>query len=475
MSIKKLSCLFCASLFIIGCKQNNIEFDKQASAVKKPNVILIMADDLGYGDLGVYGQQKIKTPNIDKLAAEGMKFNQHYAGAPVCGPSRATLLTGLHTGHSAVRGNPKWTNSGNPVELGASDITIGDVFKSAGYNTALIGKWAMADAKEINVEAMPNSRGFDHFFGYKTHIEAHHYYWHRLFKNNTPYVLNENDYSLKKGKYTHDLFTEDALSYVEKNVDEPFFLFLSYTIPHLEVTVPEDSKLNYQKLDWPKRKMKTDGHYKNDEEGHTAYAGMVSRMDRDIGVLMDKIKSLGLDDDTLVIFTSDNGHEYDSLKKPFFNSNGPFRGMKRDLYEGGIRMPLIARWPNKIEKNSESDHVSAFWDFLATACDIASVEMCPKSDGLSFLPTLLGTNNQVKHDFLYWEFNEKKGPMQAILMDNWKLLKSENNLELYNLTLDEGEVNNLANNEVEIVTKLLAKLKKARTPHPEFTLERINR
>ncbi|WP_158966310.1 arylsulfatase [Paraglaciecola sp. L3A3] len=458
---------------VLGCSVKDTKTSQSKQSQQKPNVIFILADDLGYGDIGAYGQQKIKTPNIDKLALEGIKFNQHYAGSPVCGPSRASLLTGMHTGHSKVRGNPRWTNSGKPVELGESDITVGDVFKSAGYNTAIIGKWAMADAKETNIEAMPSSKGFDYFFGFKTHKEAHHYYWHRLFKNNEPYILTENDFAQKKGKYTHDLFTDQALNFVDKNKDDPFFLYLAFTIPHLELTVPEDSKKPYQILDWPKRKMNTKGHYKNDEEGHTAYAGMVSRMDRDIGVLMDKLKSLGIDDNTLVIFTSDNGHEYDRLKQPFFNSNGPFRGMKRDLYEGGIRMPFIARWPNKIQQNTETNHVSAFWDFMATACDITKVDECPSSDGISYLPTLLSQDKQVKHDFLYWEFNERKGPIQAVVQDNWKLIKNSKGLELYDLSQDKAESNNLIHAQPALAVKLLTKLEGARTPHPEFTLQQL--
>jgi len=439
----------------------------------RPNIIYILADDLGYGDVGVNGQNKIKTPNIDQLAHEGIRFTQHYAGATVCGPSRASLLTGFHTGHSSIRGNPVWTNSGKPVDLKPEDITLAEMLKSNGYTTAAIGKWGLSETEDSHwLDSMPLQQGFDYFFGLKGHLAAHHYYWHRLFENNQPFELKDNDYMNNKGVYTHDLFTEKAIDYVKQQTsDKPFFLYLAYTIPHLALTVPEDSKKQYLDLGWPKRKMNTEGHYRNDAEGNTTYAGMVSRMDRDIGKLLKELKQQGLDENTLVIFTSDNGHEYD---KGFFNSNGKFRGHKRDLYEGGIHMPFIAKWPGMIKANSTSDHISAFWDMMPTFCDLSGANECPKSDGISMKKALLGQPDQEEHEFLYWEFNESKGPLQAIRKDNWKLLKRfKKPIELYDLSKDVSESKNIAKDNPELVNVLSEKMFSTRTYHPEFTLKKL--
>ncbi len=458
-----------------GVVENKAQSVASSDNEQRPNIIFILVDDLGYGDLGSYGQTKTKTPNLDRLADEGVRFTDHYAGSTVCGPSRASLLTGFHTGHSPIRGNPRWTNSGKPVELKPEDVTVAEVLKDAGYQTALIGKWGMADGKEFNLDAMPNQQGFDYFFGYKTHTEAHHYYWHRLYKNNEEFIIEGNDYLTNTGKYTHDLFTEEALSYVENvNKDEPFFLYLSYTIPHLAMTVPEDSKQQYLDLGWPERKMNTKGHYKNDPEGNVAFAGMVSRMDRDIGSLMQLLEQQGISDNTLIIFTSDNGHEYD---RDFFDSNGKLRGKKRDLYEGGIRVPFIAKWPEKIPAGQVSDHVSSFWDFMATTCDVAQVSSCPANDGISYLPSMAGdTAGQKQHDYLYWEFNERQGPIQAIRQGHWKLVKFKDKpAELYDLSVDISEQHDVAAQHEAITQSLVEKLELSRTDHPEFPLQPVKR
>ncbi|WP_228445552.1 arylsulfatase [Thalassotalea sp. HSM 43] len=460
-----------------GCvaEQPTSDSRENATSATPPNIIYILADDMGYGDLGSYGQRKTKTPNLDALAHQGMRFTQHYAGSTVCGPSRASLLTGLHTGHSPIRGNPAWTNSGTPVDLKPQDITIAEMLKDNGYKTAVIGKWGLSEAKEDNnahLPAMPNQQGFDYFYGLKAHLDAHHYYWHRLFENNQPFVLEDNDYLNNEGVYIHDLFTDKALEYVaQQDAEQPFFLYLSYTIPHLALTVPEDSKQQYLDLGWPKREMDTQGHYRNDAEGNTTYAGMISRMDDDIGKLMQTLEQHGLANNTLVIFSSDNGHEYD---RGFFDSNGALKGRKRDLYEGGIRVPFIARWPGKIAANSESDHVSAMWDMMSTFCDFAGAKQCPKNDGISMANTLLGDGKQLQHDYLYWEFNEREGPLQAIRHGDWKLVKRYNKpLELYNLAKDIGETNNIAKQHPDIVTQLAKQIEASRTPHPEFTLKKL--
>ncbi|MDQ8183781.1 arylsulfatase [Pelagicoccus sp. SDUM812005] len=443
-----------------------------AHATSKPNIIFIMADDLGYGDVGFNEQERIKTPNLDQLAREGMVFTDHYSGSTVCMPSRGCLLTGKHLGHATIRGNPRWTASGTAVDLRPEDVTIAEELKRAGYHTGVVGKWGLAEASD---DSLPTRQGFDYFYGYRNHKDAHHYYWPDLWENESIAHLPENDVENTKGKYVHDLLTDAALRFIDQNSDQPFFLYLAYTIPHYELTVPEDSKRQYQDLNWPERKMKK-AHYRHDREGNVTYAGMVSRMDRDIGRLIERLQEQGLDEKTLVIFTSDNGPEYERNDR-FFNSSGPLRGGKRDLYEGGIRVPFVARWPSKIDPGTKSDHVSAFWDFLPTACEIANIQPTDTVDGLSYLPTLLSqTKRQKQHDYLYWEFNEKQGPIQALRKDKWKAVrKGEQDLELYDLSKDLSEENDISHQHPEIARKLNQAIDAARTPHPEFPLLPIDR
>jgi len=445
------------------------------AAPERPNIILIVADDLGYGDVGSYGQSKIRTPVLDQLAAEGIRFTNFYAGSTVCAPSRASLLTGLHSGHSPVRENPRWTKSGHPVDFGLEDHLFSEVLQDAGYSTAIIGKWGMAEDKRVedlaSNPAMPLQQGFDYFFGHRHHADAHHYYWSKLYENNDVYLLEGNDYETNTGQYTHDIFTEKALEYIDGQAGEkPFLLYLAYTIPHKAITVPNDSKEPYLELGWPERNMNTEGHYKHDAEGNTAFAGMVSRMDRDIGRIRKLLEEKGIDENTLILFTSDNGHEYDD---GFFDSNGPLRGMKRDLYEGGIRVPTIAWWPGHVPSNTVSSHVGAFWDVLPTFCELATDAECPASDGVSFLPTLLGSKeNQEQHEFLYWEFNESRGPIQAVRSADWKLVRFFGEPpELYDLSTDIGEENDVAERYPDVVQRLMALIKSARVEHPEFPLE----
>ncbi|MEP0418088.1 MAG: arylsulfatase [Cyclobacteriaceae bacterium] len=429
-------------------------------AQQKTNIIYILADDLGYGDLGCFGQQKILTPEIDQMAAEGMKFTQHYAGSTVCGPSRASLLTGLHSGHSPVRGNPLWTFIGNPVDMPRSQITVAKELKRAGYVTGIVGKWGMAEA---DLESMPLNQGFDYFYGYRKHKTAHYYYPEILWENNDPFHPEGNDEYNAKGQYSHDSFTSKAVEFVQQNADTSFFLYLAYTIPHQELTVPEDSKAPYKNLGWPKRE--TGRHH---EPGNVTYAGMVSRMDRDIGRLLDELNDLGIAENTLVIFTSDNGPEFDN---GFFDSNGPLTGKKRDLYEGGIRIPFIAYWPNHIKAGSTSEHVSAFWDFFPTACELAGVEPSTRIDGISYLPSLLG-ERQAEHNYLYWEINVHEGPIQAVRKDNWKAVKFYNKpIELYDLSEDVGENNNLAEAKPKKAEELMNLIGSARSYNPAFLLE----
>ena len=436
------------------------------SKKQKPNIIFILADDLGYGDVGFNGQDKIKTPNIDRIAAEGIVFKNHYAGSTVSGPSRACLMTGKHTGHCTVRGNPRWTLSGNPVDISDSDITVAEELKRAGYTTGVLGKWGLAEKLD---EGMPHKQGFDFFLGFCRHTTAHHYYPENLWRNDKLEKQEGTITQEKKGKYSHDTFTSEALNFIETNKEKPFFLYLAYTIPHYELTVPEDSKEQYKDKNWALRKMKP-AHYLHDENGHVTYAAMVSRMDRDIGRILKLLKTQGLDENTIVIFTSDNGHEYDNTKNEFFNSNGVFRGRKRDLYEGGIHVPFAARWVGHIKAGTSSDHLSAFWDFLPTACDIAGIKTKTNTDGISYLHALTG-KKQKKHDYLYWEFNEKKGPIQAVRKDKWKAVKFLNkDLELYNLSNDPAEKTNLAAKYPDKVKEMTEIIAGARTEHPEFPL-----
>ncbi|MEP0366342.1 MAG: arylsulfatase [Cyclobacteriaceae bacterium] len=458
------------TIYLVGCggAQTN---DSDNQQIPKPNIIFILADDLGYGDVGFNGQTKIKTPVLDQMATEGVVFTQHYAGSTVCGPSRASLMTGLHTGHSPVRGNPKWTKSGKPVDMPLNQNTVAKELQKAGYTTGIVGKWGLAENLD---EGKPLNQGFDYFYGFNRHGPAHHYYPEQLWENDSLFTIGGNVMKDKIGQYSQHLFTDKALDFIEREKEDPFFLYLTYTIPHYELTIPEAYKSEYQDKNWPLREMKM-GHYRNDKNGHVTYASMVSKLDADIGKVYKKLKELGIDDNTLVIFTSDNGHEYDDLKNEFFDSNGIYKGRKRDLYEGGIRMPFVATWPGKIAPGTHSDHQSAFWDLLPTVCDILGSEPSASTDGISYLPALTG-GNQRKHDYLYWEFNEKQGPIQALVKDDWKLLYFVGKrYELYNLKDDPSEENDLYTEEhanAEVLKTLMAS---ARTEHAEFPLQKRKR
>ena len=415
-----------------------------------PNIIFILADDLGYADVGCYGQKLIHTPNIDKLAEEGMRFTQHYAGSTVCAPSRGVLMTGLNTAHSYIRGNFSYDKEGN-LPIPDSTLTVAEILKKGGYATAMIGKWGLGGPQSIGG---PNNQGFDYSFGYLDQRNAHEYYPEYLWENEKKFPLTKN-LDHKEVQYSHDLFTDKALKFVDEHKDEPFFLYLPYTIPHGKYQVPEDAP--YSNKDWP-QPMKN-------------YAAMITRMDGDLGKLMELLKSSGLDENTIVIFSSDNGPTPDVNK--IFDSNGPLRGFKGDLYEGGIRIPLIARWPGKISPGTVSDLISDFSDFLPTACEIADIQTPRNIDGISYLNELLG-KKQKKHPFLYWEFykynyNWKSGQdpklrnpfdNQAIRMGKWKAVindVSENpnaELELYDLSTDLGEMNNIADKHRDIVAKM---------------------
>jgi arylsulfatase A-like enzyme len=434
--------------------------ENEGAMARKPNILFILADDLGYGDLGCYGQKQIRTPRLDRMAAEGLRFTQHYAGTTVCAPSRCALMTGLHTGHCYIRGNSEVEPEGQRP-LPAGTPTVARLLQRAGYRTGLIGKWGLGGP---GGEGVPTRQGFDYFFGYLCQRQAHFYYPPHLWRNEEKVVLEGNDFEKQTGKYSPDLLAEEALAFVRKNKEHPFFLYLALTIPHAELAVPDDSLAQYKgKFD---EKPFARKHYGPQETPNAALAAMITRMDRDIGRLLDLLKELGLDDNTLVLFSSDNGPHKEGGRDPkYFQSSGPLRGIKRDLYEGGIRVPLLARWPGKVPAGAASDHVSAFWDFLPTCADLAGAEAPRSTDGISFLPTLLGRPaDQKGHEYLYWEFHEG-GFHQALRMGDWKAVRhgAKGEIELYNLKDDMREEQNVADAHPDIVKKADGYFNSART------------
>jgi len=479
--MNRLTALFFAAL--AGCA-----FAAEPATPAKPNVIFILADDLGIGDLGCYGQQKIRTPNIDHLAADGMRFLQHYTGCSVCAPSRCALMTGKHMGHAAIRDNAQR----GPSEEGQRPMpqdtfTVARLMQNAGYYTGIIGKWGLGMPED---HSSPRDMGFNYSFGYLCQSMAHTYYPPYLWRNNERETLAGNpsyDVSMKgviepKGEiYSHDMMASDALKFVRDHHDKPFFLYLAFTIPHLSLQVPEDSMAEYQGQ-WTETPFRNTRHYANNETPRAAYAGMITRMDRDVGRLMALLKELGVDDHTLVFFSSDNGAVFPlaGTDPVFFQSTGGFRGYKQDLYEGGIRTPLIARWPGKIQAGVTSDQPSVFYDFLPTMAELNGVPPPADTDGISYLPTLFGKPAQQKqHDFLYWEYQSAGGAV-AVRMGDWKAIankikKNPNaNFEVYNLASDRTESHDVAAEHPEIVAKAREIIAREHTPSPikewNFTL-----
>jgi len=452
--IKKISHFVLAGSYIPG-------FMTSCSSHEKPNIILILADDLGYGDIGCYGQTKIKTPHLDRMAAEGMKFTQFYAGSTVCAPSRCSLMTGLHTGHCEIRGNKEYKPEGQHP-LSAEAVTVAELLKQTGYTTGAMGKWGLGGP---GTDGVPEKQGFDLFFGYNCQREAHFYYPEHLWKNEKKFIIEEN----KKGKkavYSHDLIVNEALAFIKKHHKEPFFLYLPFTIPHAELAVPEKELKQYTGL-FPETPY-PGAHYSSQDKPRAAFAAMVSRLDSDIGRIFTLLKQKNIDNQSRVIFSSDNGpHKEGGHDPAFFESSGPFRGMKRDLYEGGIRVPFIARWPGRIQAGSINKHIGAFWDFLPTVCELAGLQSPDNIDGISFLPALTG-KKQPKHAYLYWEFHEQGGK-QAVLMEPWKgiwinvRINPDGPIELYDLSQDQKEQNDVSSLHPEIVKKIDQIMKQART------------
>lgn len=431
-----------------------------ADTSRPPNIVFILSDDLGYGDLGCYGQQQIRTPNIDRMAAEGMRFTQCYAGSTVCAPSRCALMTGKHTGHGTVRGNAL-------VPLRPEDVTVAEVLKRAGYATGLIGKWGLGEPGSTGV---PNRKGFDYFFGYLNQVHAHNYYPDYLWKNQekVPLAGNvvKNGVAVQRAQYSHDLFTREALGFVEAHRAQPFFLYLAYTIPHAN---NERGKAEGNGMEVPGDAPYTDRPWPQVEKNHAA---MITRLDADVGRFFAKLKEPGLDDQTVVFFSSDNGpHKEGGADPAFFHSAGPLRGFKRAMYEGGIRVPMIVRRPGKVKAGVVSDQVWAFWDFLPTAAELAGAKAPADLDGLTVVPTLLGKGGQKQHEFLYWEFHEN-GSRQAVRMGDWKAVRPVGGkLELYDLKNDVGEKNDVAAQHPDVVAQIEAYLKGARTESQQWPLQ----
>lgn len=455
-------------------------------AAERPNLIFILADDLGYGDVGCFGQTKIQTPHLDQMAADGLRFTDFYAGSTVCAPSRSVLMTGQHTGRTWVRGNAGRDNR-DPQTLREEEVTVASVLQDAGYATALFGKWGLG---ELGSTGHPNAQGFDDFYGYLNQRHAHNFYPTFLVRNSEVVPLKNvvsSEWEAKRVadgapddgagwahpegriEYSHDLVMEEALQWIDGKAagDQPFFLYLALTIPHANnegtrgtgngQEVPDYGI--YEEKDWT--------------EPNKGQAAMITRMDAGVGSLLAKLEEKGVAENTLVIFTSDNGHHKEGGNDPeFFDANGPLKGMKRDLYEGGIRVPTIAWWPGTIEPGRETDHVSYFGDYLATASELAGVKELPDDlQSISFAPTLRGdVAEQKDHDYLYWEFYERGGK-QAVRFGNWKAIRTplfDGEIELYDLSRDLGEEKDIAAANPEQVKQAEAFLSEAHAPNPNW-------
>ena len=452
--------------------------EADTSGGRPPNLVLIMADDLGYGDLGSYGQTKIRTPHLDRMAREGTRFTQFYAGSTVCAPSRSVLMTGLHTGRTPVRGNRRGADLVGDAPLPDSTVTVAEVLQEAGYVTGAFGKWGLGGAGYAGrvlgewgqggpgSEGAPWNQGFDLFFGYLDQVRAHAYYPGFLFRN--------GERVPQDGAYSHDVIADSALAFVERHRDEPFFLYLPFTLPHAELAVPEDAYTPY--LDSTGQSVFAEtpfggGAYPAQPRPRATYAAMVSRLDRDVGRLLETLEALGLAEDTIVLFTSDNGpHEAGGNDPDFFDSNGPFRGRKRDLYEGGIRVPMIAWGPGRVPAGRTSGHVWAMWDVLPTLADLAGADAPTDVDGLSMAALVTGRSEPPRHDVLYWEFHER-GTAQAVRFGPWKAIRQPMRtgpVELYHLEKDPGERRDMAAERPDVVARAVALMAEARTPSPHW-------
>lgn len=470
----------CLLFFILFSKCGAPENSTEAPEVEppqKPNIIFILADDLGYGDLSTYGQTHFETPNLDRLAAEGLKFTQHYSGSTVCAPSRSVIMTGRHTGHTFIRGNKEVRPEGQ-YPLADSIRTLPEMLKEHGYVTGAFGKWGLGYPGS---EGDPLNQGIDRFFGYNCQRLGHHYYPYYLWDNDQKMMLEANA-EKQKGTYAPAVIQEQTLDFIEKHKDTSFFLFVPSVIPHAELAAPATYMAKYRGKFMPEQVYEgyddgpnyRQGPYESQEESHAAFAAMVNVLDDQVGEIVNKLKELGLAENTLVVFSSDNGpHQEGGADPEYFDSNGPLRGFKRDLYEGGIRVPTIAWWPGKIQAGRTTDHISAFWDLYPTFAEVAGIAVEKEVDGLSLLPTLLDEEDQQQHEYLYWEFHEKGGRV-AVRKGDWKAVRydvlknPDGPLELYNLAEDISEENDIASEHPGVVAEMNEILQEARTPSEVF-------
>ena len=446
------------SCFLLTCLSFAVT---AATSVAKPNIIYILLDDAGYGDLSCYGQTKFLTPHIDRLASEGMKFTNHYSGSTVCAPTRSVIMSGLHTGHTPSRGNREIRPVGQfPIPAGT--FTIAEALKNAGYATGAFGKWGLGNPGS---EGDPIHQGFDRFFGYNCQRNAHTYYPTWLFDDLRKIELD--------GKtYAHDLIMDKTVEWIDRQHDKPFFCFLPVTIPHAAMHVPEKYAAPFRKK-FPEFENKV-GRYGNNKpfakNPAAQFAGMMTALDEGIGRILKTLERHQIDTNTIILLSSDNGpHKEGGHMPKYFNSNGGLRGFKRDLYEGGIRCPLLVRWPGKIKAGTTSDHISAHWDLFPTFCELAGTETPDDLDGISFLPALLGAE-QKQHEYLYWEFFEGGGK-RAVRIGKWKAVQNQVNregqnasIEIYDLESDRAETRNLADQNAELITRVRNIFKRAHTP-----------
>jgi arylsulfatase A len=470
----------------LSCNTDN---QKSRGSERSPNIIYILADDLGYGDLGCYGQKKIRTPNLDRMAAEGMVFTQHYSGSTVCAPSRSSLLSGLHTGNTYIRSNRETYPEGQ-YPIAGEVYTIAELMKDAGYVTGAFGKWGLG---MNGTEGSPLRQGFDTFVGFLCQRYAHRYYPRYIWEDEDTLFMPGNDYNNKE-TYAADYIHKRTIDFIRSHKDTSFFLYVPSIIPHAELIVPEDSILEYYRSKgYPEKPwgIVSDNPYSGNDYGSdnfviegyapvdeplAVFASMVTRLDRQVGEILSLVDELGIAENTLIIFTSDNGPHTEAGANPdFFGSNGPFRGTKRDLYEGGIRVPMLAWWPGIIEPGSTTGHISAFWDIMPTFADISGEDLSVETDGISLLPVLMGKKNVKEHDFLYWEFYERGGRV-AIRKGDWKLVSydllrpGKTTLELYDLENDIAEQHNIAETHPEIVKELIGLMKSAHSTDEEYDL-----
>ncbi|MEM1228281.1 MAG: arylsulfatase [Planctomycetota bacterium] len=470
--------------FLFSCIIISIGWVATVQADTKPNIIFILTDDLGYGDLGCYGQSLIRTPYLDQMASEGMRFTDFYAGNAVCAPSRAVLMTGLHMGHVHVRGN-----AGGPdmsrQSLRDEDLTVSELLRAAGYRTGLFGKWGLGDDAPGGQAGRPRNQGFDEFYGYLNQVHAHNYYPEFLWRNETREPLRNvvqranrsyggftGGWATTKVDYSHDLIADEACKFIRQShpdeTGKPFFLYLSLTIPHAN---NEATRALGNGQEVPNVDLYEDQDWSEPDKGQAA---MISRMDGDIGRILELLDELKLAEDTVVMFSSDNGPHNEGGHNPDrFSPAGPLRGMKRALYEGGIRVPMIVRWPGTTPAGVVSEHVGYFGDLMATVADLGGTTAPSGLDSLSFAPTIMGNAEaQSKHRYLYWEFYEQGG-RQAVRSGRWKAVRQpwmSPTIELYDLNEDIGEQHNVADSHPDIVRRMTDWMSEAHTAHPDWVV-----